>query len=129
MQRLTFVLMLMILPLFSPAQQNYKDRIAELLETGNAAELSNLFIASIDLTLLETDDVYSRQQAKMILQKFFRDNPPSEFRYKHEGRSKLDAYYYIGDLTAGERQFRVTFFLSESDGQMQIKQLRIEEGT
>jgi hypothetical protein len=108
------------------AQNDVADRIAGILKSGNAAELSNYFMANIDLTILNSDDLYSKAQASQIVRKFFDDNPPRNFVVKHQGKSKLDDHYRIGTLTTTKGDYRVTFFLKNTNGTFLIKQLRIE---
>jgi len=127
MKRILFILALFSTISFGVNGQNQTaDDIAALLQTGNASGLSRYFMNNVDLTILNTDDVYSKSQATQITKRFFDDNPPSAFSIKHEGKSKLDDHYRIGTLTTSNGEFRVTYFLKNNDGNYLIKQLRIE---
>ncbi|MFM7233275.1 MAG: DUF4783 domain-containing protein, partial [Flavobacteriales bacterium] len=48
------------------------------------------------------------------------------FTVKHQGTSKLDDQFRIGELTTSKGIFRVTFFMKKSNNTLQIKQLKIE---
>jgi hypothetical protein len=108
------------------AQNDVADRIALLLKSGNTTELSEYLMPNVDLTVLNTDDLYSKAQATQIIKKFFDENPPRSFVIKHQGKSKLDDHYRIGTLTTAKGEFRVTYFLKNTNNTFLIKQLRIE---
>lgn len=108
------------------AQDDAADDIANLLKTGDASGLSAHFMNNVDLTILETDDVYSKTQATQVARRFFDEHEPSAFAIKHQGKSKLDDHYRIGTLKTADGEFRVTYFLKNHEGKYLIKQLRIE---
>ncbi len=83
-------------------------------------------VPSVDVTILDDEDMYPRDQVVAKLGQFFQKNPPKSFELKHQGTSKLDDHYRIGDLTTSNGLFRVTFFMKKSGSTMEIKQLRIE---
>jgi Domain of unknown function (DUF4783) len=108
------------------AQKDITPDVIRLLKSGNSAELSGYFIPNIDLTVLENDDIYSKEQASQILKKFFEAHKPKNFVIEHEGKSKLDDSYRIGKLTTEKGDYRVTFFLKKIGDKILIKQIRIE---
>ncbi len=108
------------------AQDSVKDKVVQAMKTGNSKELAEHFIPNIDLTVKEASDVYSKAQAEQIVRKFFNDNPPVDLVIEHNGVSKLGDKYFIGILRTRTGYFRVTFFLKKTDGDLQVKQLRIE---
>lgn len=109
------------------AQTAEKEIITEAIGEGDSKKIASYFLPSIDLTVESTEDVYSRDQAEMIVNHFFQDHPPTGFSLKHEGKSKLDDYYYIGTLNAEDGTYRLTFFLKKGDAGFRIKQFRIED--
>lgn len=124
-----FLMILALIPALSIglfAQNQAADDIANLLKTGNASGLSAYFMNNVDLTILNNDDVYSKNQATQMTKRFFDENAPKSFTIKHEGKSKLDDHYRIGTLATSNGEFRVTYFLKNNDGTYLIKQLRIE---
>ncbi len=115
------------MPLISFCQTEEKEGISAAIQSGSAQALSGYFSKSLDLTLLDIEDVYSQEQAQVILNKFFIDHKPAVFNLKHEGKSKVEDFYYIGILETNSGNFRVTFFLKKEASEFNIKQLRIEE--
>jgi len=127
MKRFLLLLTCFALYTFSAqAQNDVADRIAMLLKSGNTTELSVYLMPNVDLTVLNTDDLYSKAQATQIIKKFFDENPPRNFVIKHQGKSKLDDHYRIGTLTTSKGEYRVTYFLKNTNNSFLIKQLRIE---
>jgi hypothetical protein len=97
------------------------------MKVGNAAELAKHFNSSVELVILENEDVYSKQQAEQILKSFFEKNKVKSFTLLHQG-GKEGAQYAIGNLeTTSSKVYRVYFLVKESGGQPLIHQMRIEE--
>jgi hypothetical protein len=99
--------------------------IITALSSGDASALSAYFSSTIELTLFEKEEIYSRTQAEIILRKFFSDNPPRQFKILHEG-GKDSSKYAIGSLTTSTKSFRITFLLKMEADKVLIHQLRIE---
>lgn len=126
MKRL-LILAFCLLPAFALwAQDAEKDRVLDAIKMGDAKELTALFISSIDLTVKDANDVYSKAQAEQILRKFFNENPPVDVVIEHSGVSKSGDKYYIGILRTRTGYFRTTFFLKKGETGFLVKQLRIE---
>jgi len=109
---------------FSQAAE--KQSIASAIQKGDAKAVGAYFAKSVDLTLDDLEDVYSKDQAIVILENFFTENPPTSFKLKHEGKSKLEDHFYIGDLETESQNYRLTFFLKKEGSDFKLKQLRIE---
>lgn len=109
------------------SQSETKNEIATAIKEGNSIQLAEFFMPSVDLTVGSAEDVYSRDQAEMIIKRFFEDHQTIDFRLKHEGKSKLDDFYYIGTLKTDSGDFRLTYFLKKGENHFMIKQFRIED--
>lgn len=120
-----FTFLSMITISFSSAQ-DVSEQAKLALKNGNSKALSDLFTANIDLAVEDVDDVFSKSQAEQILKKFFEKNKPTSFTIVHEGKSKQDIEYKIGDLETSGGKFRVTINMKNVSGKMFIHQLRIE---
>lgn len=108
------------------AQGDITPKVSDALKRGDAASLASFFSPQIDLTLNGEDGSYSAADAQRKLAAFFSQNTAQNFTVKHQGTSKLDDQYRIGDLTTAKGVFRVTFFMKKSGSSMQIKQIKIE---
>lgn len=108
------------------AQGDITPQVSDAMSKGDAAATGSLLVSSVDLTILDDEDMYPRDQVVRRLSQFFQQNSPRSFTIKHQGTSKLDDHYRIGDLTTSTGVYRVTFFMKRSGSSMEIKQLRIE---
>jgi hypothetical protein len=80
----------------------------------------------LEITLIGKDGLFEKAQAQQMLAGFFKDNPPQSFSIKHQGTSKLDDQFRIGELNTTNGIYRVTFFMKKNNNVLQIKQLKIE---
>jgi len=102
-------------------------KIFDAMKVGNATELAKFFNSSVELVILDKDDVYSKQQAEQILKSFFDKNKAKSFTLLHQG-GKEGAQYAIGNLeTITGKMYRVYFLVKEEGGKPLIHQMRIEE--
>lgn len=101
-------------------------KIFDSMKVGNASELAKHFNSSVELVILDKEEIYSRQQAEQILQRFFNQNKVTGFNVLHQG-GRDGAKYAIGNLETQSKSFRVYFLVKDSGGRPLIHQMRIEE--
>jgi len=99
--------------------------IAQAFNTANAAMVASYFDSNIDLKILENENIYSRQQARILLFNFINDKKPNGFVLKHEGGPE-NARFAIGELSTKDGVFRVYYLLKEKNSTIYIYKLRIE---
>jgi hypothetical protein len=97
------------------------------ISAGNFASLSDLFSDSVDLTVRNTDGVFSKTQAKGVLKSFFENDKPKSFQIKHQGSSNDGTVYAIGLYVSNKGSYRVYALFKEKQGSAKIVQLQIEE--
>lgn len=103
------------------------DDISNALRSGDAKQVSTFFGNTLDLTIGEQEDVYSKAQAELILRDFFSKNTPKSFAVMHKGSSKEGTLYAIGTLvTSAGKSFRTSFYLKSNAGKYILQELRIE---
>lgn len=127
MKKYLFLLFIVLINISAFGQESEANSIAAFFKVGDVKGISGYFPESIDMTIVETEDVFSKVQATQILSQFFKTNSPSDFVVKHKGSSKGGDYYQIGTLKTNKGSYRVTFFLKKDKGQVFIKRLKIEE--
>ena len=99
--------------------------ITKYLSQGDVEALSVWFDDNLDLSILSKGHISSRNQAKLVLSRFFESYTPRSMRINHTaGRANMKTA--IGTLNAGGENFQVTIFVSRSDGGYRIQQLKIE---
>ncbi|MBK0378265.1 DUF4783 domain-containing protein [Mucilaginibacter segetis] len=127
MMKLKYLPLLMLLYLVpSVSLAGPIEKIAELIKQGNAHELANFFAASIDVTILDEANVYSKTQAEIILEKFFKENKPSTVKLLHRINSSAAYNFGVLILTTEKGKYRVSYTLKEIEGEMKMIELRIE---
>lgn len=103
------------------------DDISNSIRNGNANQLSTFFGNSIDLTILDKENIYSKAQAELILKDFFSKNPPKSFNILHKGSSPEGTHYVIGHLIAvSGKIFRTSYHFKINDGKTILLELRLE---
>jgi len=108
------------------AQSDISPAVSAALKKGDAAALAAHFMPHLEITLAGRDGLIEKSQAQQMLAVFFKENPPQAFIIKHQGTSKLDDQFRIGELTTTKGMYRVTFFMKKNNNALQIKQLKIE---
>ena len=102
------------------------DNLAIAFKTGNYEEIAKYFGNSVDLSIPDNEGVYSSAQAKLILKTFFQNNKPSDFIVVHNGNSKNNSHYSIGNLKTSTGNFRTYILYKEQDKKVTILELKIE---
>lgn len=103
------------------------DDVSAAVKTGNAASVSAYFATSVDLKILDKEDVFSKAQAELILKDFFSKNPVKAFSILHKGTSKSGDQFAIGSYeNAGGKKFRTYFLFKKEGAALKIQQLRFE---
>ena len=122
------LLVLSVIPTGVDAQspENIFVEIEKALKAGDVDSFSIWFSDNIDIDILDASNIYSKNQAKQILKKFFVKYSPKSFTFIHQsGKGKMQ--YGIGLLVAGGESFRVTIFIQNLGKKYTIPQLRIEK--
>ncbi len=120
------IFLFLLIPLKSITPDDAIASISNLMKTGNSAEIASYFSTNVDLTVLEEEDVYSKSQAEVILRNFFKSHTPKDFSILHQGASKEDSKYVIGNLSTSTGNYRCYFLLKNINGKFTIQELRIE---
>lgn len=122
-------LIIMFSFVFNTGATNYSDEIprdiAIAFKVGSAEELARFFNNTIELIILDTEDVYSKIQAQQIMDNFFAEHYPKSFEFIHQG-GKGESKFAIGKLVTFNGTFRVTLLIKEKNEKPLIHQLRIE---
>lgn len=108
------------------SQSDITPAVSGALKKGDAATLTTYFMPQLELSLPGKEGLVAQSQAQQLLDQFFKEHVPIAFALKHQGTSKLDDQFRIGELSTSKGIFRVTFFMKKSGTILQIKQLKIE---
>jgi hypothetical protein len=126
--RKSFLLIAFPILLTFPLVQDAFDQLTSAIRTGNSHQVSEYFGATVDLNLLDKEDVYGKGQAELMLRDFFSKNPPKSFQLVHQGRSPEGTRYGIGTLiSTNGKSYRISFYLKNMDGKQIIKEFWVEQ--
>ncbi len=122
------ILLLLLIPFIFTTNSFASDfsQIIEAIKTGNVEVLSKMFDTSIDLKVLDQENVFTQAQAKLILKDFFSKNPPQSFSINHEGGTEASRFA-IGKLSTAKGNYRIYFLIKKKGDELLIQKFRIEE--
>lgn len=121
-----FVSILLLILTFSVAIAQTEENIAAAIKSGNSKDIARHFGSNVNLKIINQEDIYSKNQAEMILKDFFAKNPVKNYTAKHNGTSKNGAQYTIGTLNTANGNFRTYYFIKKNTDGVQIQEFRIE---
>jgi hypothetical protein len=120
------LLILLLVSLSTYALDVYED-IANAIRSGDAKQVAVYFGPTIELSILNQEDLYSRAQAEIVLRDFFSRNAPKSFTILHKGSSPEGTQYAIGNLvTASGKTYRTSFYIKNTGGKYLLQEFRIE---
>jgi hypothetical protein len=121
--------LLLLLPLsllLSFTIQGGIDEVIGALRSGNAGQLSSNFDETVELTLPDKSDSYSRAQAQQVVRDFFGNNGVKGFDVKHKGDSPGGGHFCIGTLQTNAGNFRTNVFMKVKNGKEVVKEIRFQ---
>lgn len=126
--QMKYILTLSVILLFKTVTAfDIIDNVAVAFKSGNAKELAQHFSSTVELSILNKEDIYSNTQAELILKDFFQKNPPSAAKVIHKVISNANYKFGVIVLTTSKGLFRVSYELKINAGKFLVTQIRIEE--
>ncbi len=114
---------------FVPQMQMQADIAEELaidFRQGNSKEIAKSFGNSVELIIIDQEDVYNKAQAEQILKDFFLKNPPTKSSIIHKLSNNPNYRLTILSLITKTEKFRVTVTMKKFSNNFLINELRIE---
>ncbi len=100
------------------------EKIAQLIQGGNSAELSAMFNSSIELVTPGSSGVNTREQARMVLDNFFRNNTPVKATLAHETTGTSNSMIVVS-LVTKTGSFRISIVGTHKNGSFIINEFKI----
>jgi hypothetical protein len=97
------------------AQSDVIDNVRVAIKTGSSKELAKYFGSTVELNFDGEKSSYSKSQAEFVLRDFFKNYPPSDFEYIHQGASKQGLKYVIGNYSITGGSFRIWVLFKKSN--------------
>lgn len=101
------------------------DEIIGALRTGNTSEIAKYFDNTVEITLPDKSNSYSKSQAEVVLRDFFNNNPVKSFDILHKGENG-GSQYCIGTLNTKSASYRTTVFMKLKAGKQTLQEIRFE---
>ena len=126
---LALLLLLLHFPSNNAFQADIIDDLSTQFRTGNSKEIAKNFSSSVELIVIDQEDVYSKAQSEQILKDFFIKNQPNKSSIIHRISSNPNYRYGILSLNTKTGKFRVTITLklTKATNNFLISELRIEQ--
>lgn len=102
------------------------EKVAELFRQANVAELTKLFAANVEITMQNDENLYSKTQAGIILDKFFSQNKPVSVKVLHKINSSQNYVFGVLILNTQKGPYRIAVTLKQTGGTSELTELRIE---
>ena len=102
-------------------------QIIKAIQAGNGGDLAVFFNTMVDCNIMGAEDTYSKTQAARIVQSFFDKYPVKSLKINKQGTSTDGSCFFIGELNAGDKKFRLYYLLKKNSGNYLIEQFQIKE--
>jgi len=123
--KLLYVPILVLLYLVSVAAGPI-EKVAELMRQGNVAELTKLFAANVEITMQDDENLYSKTQAGLILDKFFSQNKPTSVKVLHKVNSSQNYIFGVIILNTQKGPYRIAVTLKQTGNTSELIEMRVE---
>lgn len=105
------------------AQGDIISQVKETIKAGSAKELSKYLNQTVDVTLDDGPQSYSKTQAEFVFRDFFKLHPPAEFTLIHQGTSKGGQIFGIGQYKSGGETYRVYMKIKAVNNQQLVHEI------
>ncbi len=102
------------------------DNVAALIRQGDVHALSAMFAPSVEISILNEENVYSKNQAELVLTKFFNENKPKSVKMLHRINSNPNYYFGVITVSTDKGVFRIACTLKQTDKRFELIEIRIE---
>ncbi len=121
----TLLTLVILLGSFTPTTFKGIEDIVTALKNGNANQVASYFDNTVEITLPQKSNTYSKSQAEMIIRDFFSNNAIRSFNVIHKGEN-AGSQYCIGTLITKSAQFRTTVFMKQKGDRQTLQEIRFE---
>ena len=102
------------------------DDVISAIKTGSASQLSRFFDNTIEITLPDKTNAYSKSQGELVLKDFFDYNGVKNFEIVHKGENG-GAQFIIGMLDTKNGEYRTTIYMKQKGDKQLLQELRFEK--
>lgn len=102
------------------------DKIAVLLQQGQAHELGKISANNMEMSILGDEKVVSKAQAETLLNAFFTANKPVSIKVIHRMDTNPNLLFAVAQLRTSTGTFRISYSLKNNNNNQELTELRIE---
>ena len=115
------IVLLFFLSSFIPA-----DEVVSAIKNGSASQLSKFFDNTIEITVSDKSNTYSKSQAELVVKDFFENNGVKDFEVLHKG-DNTTAQFIVGKLVTKNGEYRTTIYIKQKGDKQLLQELRFEK--
>ncbi|WP_225872357.1 DUF4783 domain-containing protein [Pedobacter frigidisoli] len=114
--------------LYSPnaIQADIIDDLSLYFKASNTKDIAKNFASTIELIIVDEEDVYSKAQGEQILRDFFIKHPPVKTSIFHKINTNPNYRFGVIMLGTSKETFRVSITMKKFNNNFLITELRIE---
>ncbi len=101
------------------------DEVIAALKSGNASQVAKYFDNTVEISLPDKSNSYSKSQAELVLKDFFSNSGVKGFEVIHKGEN-AGSQYCIGTLQTKNGSYRTTVFMKQKGDTQVLQELRFE---
>ena len=101
------------------------DEVVTAMKNGDAAQIARFFDNTVEITMPDKSNNYSKNQAEIVLKDFFATNGVKSFEVLHKGENG-GSQYCIGTLITKNGSFRTTVFMKQKIDKQVLQEIRFE---
>ncbi|QKJ29337.1 DUF4783 domain-containing protein [Mucilaginibacter mali] len=120
-----FIMLLYIMPIGHTAPGPI-DNAADLIKANNIHKLAEMFAPTVEITILNEENIYSAAQAEVVLQNFFKANPVKSMQIVHRVNSNPIIRYAVLQLVTANGTYRTSISLKQVDGKFLLNEIKVE---
>ena len=102
------------------------DDVISAIKNGSASQLSKFFDNTIQITLPNKTNAYSKSQGELVLKDFFDKNMVKDFVIVHKGENG-GSQFIIGTLDTKNGEYRTTIYIKQKGDKQLLQELRFEK--
>ena len=103
---------------------NESSRVAQAIQSANTTDLVSMFNSSIELLTPSSSGISTKEQAKIVLDNFFRNNAPVKATVAHETSGTTNTMFVIS-LVTKSGTYRISVVGSIKGGTFLINEFKI----
>ena len=120
-----FTSLFVLFALFSFTNPFNIDEVIGGMRSGNASQVARYFDNTVEISMPDKSNTYSKSQAEVMLKDFFSNNPVKGFEIIHKGENG-GSQYCIGTLTTRSGSFRTTIYMKLKNDKQLLEEIRLE---